>query len=96
MHFIIFKMNIYGKAIIVNLIYLLSTVIHGAQIFALVPMVGTSHWNVMDAVLQTLVVAGHNVTAITSFVKKENIANYTQVRIFLGITFYDNLFVMIQ
>jgi hypothetical protein len=89
-------MKITGKVIIINIIYLLSTVIHGAQIFAVVPMVGTSHWNVMDAVLQTLVSAGHNVTAVTSYAKKERIANYTQVRIFPGKAFSYYLFAMIQ
>lgn len=62
-------------------IYLLVTVTNGAQIFAIVPMYGQSHWNVMDAVLQTLVHAGHNLTVITPFIKKEKITNYTQVPI---------------
>lgn len=51
----------------------------GAQIFAVVPMYGQSHWNVMDAVLQTLVSAGHNITAVTPFIKNEKITNYTEV-----------------
>jgi len=55
------------------------TVVYGAQIFAFVPIYGQSHWNVMDAVLQTLVSAGHNVTVITPFIKKEKIENYTEV-----------------
>jgi len=55
------------------------TVVYGAQIFAFAPIYGQSHWNVMDAVLQTLVSAGHNVTAITPFIKKEKIENYTEV-----------------
>ncbi|VVC25661.1 UDP-glucuronosyl/UDP-glucosyltransferase [Cinara cedri] len=50
-----------------------------AQILALMPIAAKSHWNVMDAVLQTLVEGGHNVTAITPFPKKEPIANYTDV-----------------
>lgn len=64
----------------VNL-YLLMTVANGAQIFAIVPIYGQSHWNVMDAVLQTLVHAGHNITVVTPFIKKEKITNYTQVSI---------------
>lgn len=60
-------------------VYFISTVVYGAQIFAFVPIYGQSHWNVMDAVLQTLVSAGHNVTVITPFIKKEKIENYTQV-----------------
>lgn len=67
--------------VIVKVLYLLSAVTHGSQIFALVPMPGTSHWNVMDAVLQTLVSAGHNVTVITHFMKKEKITNYTQIAV---------------
>jgi len=60
------------------------TVVYGAQIFAFVPIYGQSHWNVMDAVLQTLVSAGHNVTVITPFIKKEKIENYTQVGMAFG------------
>ncbi|VVC35879.1 UDP-glucuronosyl/UDP-glucosyltransferase [Cinara cedri] len=52
---------------------------NGAQVFAIVPMYGRSHWNVMDAVLQTLVSAGHNVTVVTPFIKNEKITNYTQI-----------------
>lgn len=51
----------------------------GAQILAILPIAAKSHWNVMDAVLQTLVTRGHNVTAITPFVKPEPVANYTEV-----------------
>jgi len=60
-------------------VYFITTVVYGAQIFAFVPIYGQSHWNVMDAVLQTLVSAGHNVTVITPFIKKEKIENYTEV-----------------
>lgn len=60
-------------------IYTLSTISHGAQIFSIVPIYGQSHWNVMDAILQTLVSAGHNVTVVTPFIKTEKIVNYTQV-----------------
>lgn len=60
---------------------LLVTVANGARIFSIVPMFGQSHWNVMDAVLQTLVHAGHNITVVTPFVNKEKITNYTQVSI---------------
>lgn len=70
-------MNVYTN-VFVN-IHLLVSVAHGAQIFAIVPLFGQSHWNVMDAVLQTLVSVGHNVTVITPFIKKEKVANYTQV-----------------
>lgn len=52
---------------------------YGAQIFAIVPIYGQSHWNVMDAVLQTLVSAGHNITVVTPFIKNEKITNYTEV-----------------
>ncbi|VVC35878.1 UDP-glucuronosyl/UDP-glucosyltransferase [Cinara cedri] len=50
-----------------------------AQILALMPLAAKSHWNVVDAVLQTLVAGGHNVTAVTPFPKKKSIANYTEV-----------------
>lgn len=69
MHFILVFLNVHFTM----------TVVYGAQIFAFVPMYGQSHWNVMDAVLQTLVSAGHNVTVITPFIKKEKIENYTEV-----------------
>lgn len=52
-----------------------------AQILALLPFAAKSHWNVMDSVLQTLVANGHNVTAITPFLKKVPVANYTEVDI---------------
>lgn len=51
----------------------------GAQILALLPIAARSHWNVMDVVLQTLVARGHNVTAVTPFIKANPIANYTEV-----------------
>lgn len=60
--------------------YLLVAVANGAQIFVVMPIFGQSHWNVMDAVLQTLLHAGHNITVVTPFIKKEKIANYTQVK----------------
>lgn len=50
-----------------------------AQILALMPFAAKSHWNVIDAVLQTLVAGGHNVTVITPFSKKESVENYTEV-----------------
>lgn len=53
----------------------------GAQILALMPFAAKSHWNVVDAVLQTLVARGHNVTAVTPFVKTRAVANYTEVDI---------------
>lgn len=61
----------------------LTVVVYGAQIFSIVPMYGQSHWNVLDAVLQTLVSAGHNVTVMTPYIKREKIVNYTQVSIYL-------------
>lgn len=64
-------------------LFLLIVVTHGAQIFSIMPIYGRSHWNVLDAVLQTLVSAGHNVTVVTPFIKKEKIANYTQVMQYL-------------
>jgi len=69
MHFILVFLNV----------HFITTVVYGAQIFAFIPIYGQSHWNVMDAVLQTLVSAGHNVTVITPFIKREKIENYTQV-----------------
>lgn len=51
----------------------------GAQILAMLPYPAKSHWNVVDAVLQTLVARGHNVTVITPFMKNERVANYTEV-----------------
>lgn len=51
----------------------------GAQILALLPMAAKSHWNVMDVVLQTLVSRGHNITAVTPFIKAKSVANYTEV-----------------
>lgn len=60
-------------------INLLVAVVCGARIFAITPMYGQSHWNVMDAVLQTLVSVGHNITVVTPYIKTEQIANYTQV-----------------
>ncbi|XP_050522154.1 UDP-glucosyltransferase 2-like [Daktulosphaira vitifoliae] len=54
---------------------------YGAMILALAPVASTSHWNVIDAVLQTLVARGHNVTVITPFVKKYPITNYTEILI---------------
>lgn len=71
-----FRMNF--TVVFLN-VYFITTVVYGAQIFAFVPIYGQSHWNVMDAVLQTLVSAGHNVTVITPFIKKEKIENYTQI-----------------
>lgn len=52
---------------------------HGAQILSLMPIAAKSHWNVVDAVLQTLVARGHNVTAVTPFPKRRKVANYTEV-----------------
>lgn len=53
--------------------------VDGAQILAMMPIAARSHWNVVDAVLQTLVARGHNVTAVTPFPKDKSVANYTQV-----------------
>lgn len=50
-----------------------------AQILAMLPFPAKSHWNVVDAVLQTLVARGHNVTVVTPFVKNKRVANYTEV-----------------
>lgn len=50
-----------------------------AQILAFMPIAAKSHWNVVDVVLQTLVARGHNVTAITPFVKNKTVKNYTEV-----------------
>lgn len=50
-----------------------------AQILAFMPIAAKSHWNVVDVVLQTLVARGHNVTAITPFVKNKTVMNYTEV-----------------
>lgn len=77
MHFISVFLNL----------HFITTVVYGAQIFAFIPIYGQSHWNVMDAVLQTLVSAGHNVTVITPFIKKEKIENYTQVICTYGTSF---------
>lgn len=52
---------------------------NSAQILAFMPIAAKSHWNVVDAVLQTLVARGHNVTAITPFPKKIPVANYTEL-----------------
>lgn len=52
---------------------------HSAQILSLMPIAAKSHWNVVDAVLQTLVARGHNVTAVTPFPKGRNVVNYTEV-----------------
>lgn len=52
---------------------------HSAQILAMLPIAAKSHWNVLDAVLQTLVAGGHNVTAVTPFLKNKPITNYTEV-----------------
>lgn len=52
-----------------------------AQILAMLPFAAKSHWNVVDAVLQTLVASGHNVTAITPFIKYRTVTNYTEVDI---------------
>jgi len=60
MHFMLFILNVHFTM----------TVVYGAQIFAFVPIYGQSHWNVMDAVLQTLVSAGHNRYSYNSFYKK--------------------------
>lgn len=77
-------MNIAYNNNISSVIFLISAAVsYGAQIFAIVPIYGQSHWNVMDAVLQTLVSAGHNVTVFTPFIKKEKITNYTEVNNFL-------------
>lgn len=77
-------MNIAYNNYISSVIFLISAAVsYGAQIFAIVPIYGQSHWNVMDAVLQTLVSAGHNVTVFTPFIKKEKITNYTEVNNFL-------------
>lgn len=57
------------------------SVADGAQILALMPFAAKSHWNVVDAVLQTLVAGGHNVTAVTPFVRSAPVANYTEVDI---------------
>jgi len=53
----------------------------GSQILAMLPIAAKSHWNVMDAVLQTLVARGHNVTVLTPFLKTKPIINYTEVDI---------------
>ncbi|VVC25656.1 UDP-glucuronosyl/UDP-glucosyltransferase [Cinara cedri] len=55
--------------------------VDGARILALLLMAARSHWNVVDAVLQTLVARGHHVTAVTPFLKKTRPANYTEVDI---------------
>lgn len=52
-----------------------------AQILAMMPFPSKSQWNVMDTVLQTLVSRGHNVTAITPFLKTRSVANYTEMDI---------------
>lgn len=53
--------------------------VDSANILALMPLAGTSHWNVVDAVLQTLVARGHNVTAVTPFPTKNPVTNYTEL-----------------
>lgn len=55
--------------------------VYSAQILSVLPLFGHSHWNVIDSVLQTLVSNGHNVTAITPFMKKQKINNYTEVKV---------------
>lgn len=44
-----FEMNFFN---VFEQIYSLVAVVRGARIFAITPMFGQSHWNVMDAVLQ--------------------------------------------
>lgn len=56
-----------------------ATAADGAHVLAMMPLAAKSHWNVMDAVLQTLVARGHNVTAVTPFPKNRPVANYTEV-----------------
>lgn len=56
-----------------------SRVADGANVLAMLPIAAKSHWNVLDSVLQTLVARGHNVTAVTPFLKDAPIANYTEV-----------------
>lgn len=51
----------------------------GAQILAMLPIAAKSHWNTLDAVLQTLVAGGHNVTVLTPFLKNTRVANYTEI-----------------
>ncbi|XP_050521172.1 UDP-glucosyltransferase 2-like [Daktulosphaira vitifoliae] len=55
------------------------TFVHSAEILSVLPLFGQSHWNVIDSILQTLVSSGHNVTAITPFLKKKKIYNYTEI-----------------
>lgn len=52
-----------------------------AHILAMLPIAARSHWNVLDAVLQTFVARGHSVTAVTPFLKDGPVANYTEVDI---------------
>lgn len=51
----------------------------GARVLAMLPLAAKSHWNVLDSVLQTLVARGHDVTAVTPFLKDRPVANYTEV-----------------
>lgn len=53
--------------------------VDSAEILAFMPIAAKSHWNVVDSVLQILVARGHSVTAITPFLKKKPVANYTEV-----------------
>lgn len=57
----------------------LNTVINAAEILAITPIAGASHWNVMSSVIEVLINRGHKVTVVSPFPRKTSHENYTQI-----------------
>lgn len=52
---------------------------NAAEILAITPIGGTSHWNVMSSVLEVLLNRGHKVTVVSPFPRKIPHENYTEI-----------------
>lgn len=70
------------KCLLLILLGLATTgTIYAAEILAITPIAGASHWNVMSSVLEVLLDRGHMITVVTPFSRKTPHENYTEIDI---------------
>ncbi|XP_050522156.1 UDP-glucosyltransferase 2-like isoform X2 [Daktulosphaira vitifoliae] len=59
----------------------MTNILNAAEILAVSPIPGTSHWNVMSSVLEILMDRGHKITVVSAFPRKIPHENYTNIDI---------------
>lgn len=57
----------------------MTSITDAAEILAISPIAGASHWNFMSSVLEVLLNRGHKITVLTAFSRRTPHENYTEI-----------------